>query len=63
MWGMIIITIVAVLVILDTWCYFYGVQKTLSKKVVEWTAKWPLLAFFVGLAVGTLAWHFWPISP
>lgn len=62
MWGMIIITVVMLLAIIDMWCYFSGKQKTLSKKVVEWTAQWPLLAFFVGLAIGTVAGHFWPIA-
>lgn len=34
-------------------------RKTLSRQVCDAAARWPLLTFFVGCAVGVLADHFW----
>lgn len=61
MWLMVIIVAVTSILVLDVWAYYSEKQKTLSHQVVEWTNKYPLLPFFVGMAVGVLAGHFWPV--
>lgn len=62
MWPIVLITVTLVIVLLDMWAYYTGYQKTLSRKIVEWTKTWPLLPFVMGLAIGILAGHFWPIA-
>jgi hypothetical protein len=62
MWPFIIGLTVFIWGAIDLYCYLTPGQTTLSRKVVAWTRRWPLLPFILGLAVGILAGHFWPIS-
>ena len=62
MWPMILITAVLVIALVDMWAFYTGKTATLSRKIVDWTKKWPLLPFIMGLAIGVVAGHWWPIS-
>jgi hypothetical protein len=62
MWEWVIGLTVAVWLTLDLYCYLTPGTKSLSFKVVEWSKRWPLLPFILGLFVGIVAGHFWPVA-
>jgi len=60
-WLTIIIFLLIVIAALDFWVIVVKKETSLSQQIYYWTIKYPLLPFFVGLCVGTLIGHFWPM--
>jgi hypothetical protein len=57
-WALIVIATLLIWIALDVWCYHKN-QATLSSKIREWTAKYPLFPFLIGLWFGLLGGHWW----
>lgn len=61
-WLWFVIVVMVAFWTIDAWIFFRTDRATMSRKVVEWTRKYPLLPFFVGLFIGVCAGHFWQNS-
>jgi cytochrome c biogenesis protein CcdA len=58
MWSTLIIGFLVIAIVIDIICYKFD-YPTLSAKVRDWTAKYPLLPFLTGFIVGLLSGHWW----
>lgn len=59
LWLIFFISFLVAFFTLDAYRWFFSTRPTFSQKMRDWTAKHPLLSFFIGLFIGTVAGHFW----
>lgn len=59
LWLWFFILFIVSFVSLDAYRWFFSDRPTFSAKMREWTARYPMIVFYIGLAIGVVAGHFW----